>query len=98
MISLLGPSVLKISLGSNVMTTTIMSRFSYVSASILFLLGVFNIIFAWKTHSYLYTADIKRREHTTMGLDRRPSPSISSATPIENEKKKPIEIYLLIKE
>jgi len=79
------------------MTTTIMSRFSYVSASILFLLGVFNIIFAWKTHSYLYTADIKRREHTalsTMGLDRTPS----SATPIENEKKKPIEIYLLIKE
>lgn len=83
------------------MTTTIMRRFSYVSASILFLLGVFNIIFAWKTHSYLYTADIKRREHTalsTMGLDRRPSPLISSATSIENEKKKPIEIYLLIKE
>ena len=106
--SFLGPSALKISLGSSLMTSTIMLRFSFVSAFILFLLGVTNIIFAWKTHSYLYTADIKRktikfREHAAlsmMALDQTPSPVV---TPIIDEQddydqKKPIRMYLLIKE
>jgi Ca2+/H+ antiporter len=109
---IVGPSVLKISLGTNLMTTNIMLRFSYVSALILFLLGIVNIIFAWKTHSYLYTADIKRktvtksREHAAlslMALDRSPSPLMTPPTPskseqIVHEQKKPIQIYLLIKE
>jgi Ca2+/H+ antiporter len=100
---ILGPSVLKISLGTNLMTTSIMLRFSYISAFILFLLGIINIIFAWKTHSYLYTADIKRKtgEHTAlslMALDRTPSPLMTPPSPIKTEQKKPLQLYLLIKE
>lgn len=106
----LGPSALKISLGSALMSTTIMLRFSYVSALILFFLGIINIIFAWKTHSYLYTSDIIRqtitehREHAAlfmMALDRSPSPLNSPNANDQNPSattKKPARIYLLIKE
>ena len=92
------------------MTSTTMSRFSYVSALILFLLGIVNIVFAWKTHSYLYIADIKRqsdtkrRVHTAlsmMALDRSPSTlnsPIDHEPIIEIDSKKPIQVYLLIKE
>ncbi|CAF1560729.1 unnamed protein product, partial [Adineta steineri] len=86
------------------MSTTIMRRFSYVSAIILFVLGIVNIIFAWKTHSYLYTADIKRKTTTKrrnqaalsmMALDQTPSPLNTPPTPTNNKLTK---IYLLIKD
>ncbi|CAF3758709.1 unnamed protein product [Adineta steineri] len=103
-IVILCPSALKISLGSHVMSTTIMRRFSYVSAIILFVLGIVNIIFAWKTHSYLYTADIKRKTITKrrnqaalsmMALDQTPSPLNTPPAPTNNKLTK---IYLLIKD
>ncbi|CAF1510697.1 unnamed protein product, partial [Adineta steineri] len=103
-IVILCPSALKISLGSHVMSTTIMRRFSYVSAIILFVLGIVNIIFAWKTHSYLYTADIKRKTITKrrnqaalsmMALDQTPSPLNTPPIPTNNKLTK---IYLLIKD
>jgi Ca2+/H+ antiporter len=88
------------------MTTTMMFRFSYVSALILFLLGILNIVFAWKTHSYLYTADIKRQtivsyqEHavfTMMALGRSSHISVQNEQ-LEGEKKKSTRSYLLIRE
>lgn len=101
-----GPSALKISLGPELMTTTMMFRFSYVSALILFLLGILNIVFAWKTHSYLYTADIKRQtivsyqEHavfTMMALDRSSHISVQNEQ-LEGEQRKSTRGYLLVRE
>lgn len=92
------------------MTSEMMIHFSYASALILFLLGIVNIVFAWKTHSYLYTADIKRQtivafeEHAAlamMALDRSPSPIGSPTTETRKgsvEKRKSITFYLLMKE
>lgn len=83
-----------------------MFRFSYVSALILFLLGILNIVFAWKTHSYLYTADIKRQtivsyqEHavfTMMALDRSSHISVQNEQ-LEGEQRKSTRGYLLVRE